>query len=386
MFCRLRGADGPARRADAGRRGADRMVGRTVAARRVAGVCGCCAAGARSAGLTSTARPPAPVRRPGRFGRLPTKITSGGYDPGIKDARLPASLTTVGRAFRWKPCTYGQAWLLAVLVAVLAALIGFSLPGAHNGWGLYWPGFAVGYPVLLVVQGLGLATTCTGDVSVPAACRLRVDSARLGGPMLAREMRAPEDGIVMVRGRGFAVSDAGPGSGPSGQSRVCAGGAHGDCGHTNAVVRLPASGRRLVSSVALCRCACHAACPLAGRMPVSLRVWQQLCICPGAGRQRAATEDQDEPWPDAGEYREKEQRKSRESREGRRQAVRAAREAAPGKTRDEVRDLYVAELRARGQEVPAGPFLEAEVDVLMGDPLGGLRKVWKVVRSPFSGL
>jgi len=182
------------------------------------------------------------------------------------------------------------------------------------------------------------------------------------------------------------MSDAGPGSDPLGRSRACAGGAHWDCGHINAAVRMPASGHRLESTVALCRCACHAACPLADRMPVPLPVWQQLCMCPGAEKQRAWKEDPDEPWPGAKEYREKEQRESHEGRESRKQATQAAREAAPGKTRDEVRDLYIAELRARGQKVPPEPFLRAEIDLLTGHPLRGLGKIWKVARNPFSGL
>ena len=182
------------------------------------------------------------------------------------------------------------------------------------------------------------------------------------------------------------MSDAGPGFGPLGRSRACAGEAHRDCGHVGAAVRMPASGHRLESTIALCRCPCHAACPLVDRMPVPLPVWQQLCACPGAEKQRAWKEDQDEPWPGAKEFREKEQRESQERREPCKQAIQAARAAAPGKTRDEVRDLYIAELRARGQKVPPEPFLEAEIDLLTDHPLRGLRKIWKVVRNPFPDL
>lgn len=41
-----------------------------------------------------------------------------------------------------------------------------------------------------------------------------------------------------------------------------------------------------------------------------------------------------------------------EGGEARKQARHAAQEAARGKTRAELRDLYIAELRARGQQVP----------------------------------
>lgn len=92
----------------------------------------------------------------------------------------------------------------------------------------------------------------------------------------------------------------------------------------------------------------------------------------------------DEPWPGFKEHREKEQRQSRERSDACKQAFQAARAAAPGKTRDEVRDLYIAELRARGQEVPPEPFLGAEVDLLTGQGLRGLWKILKVAWNPFS--
>jgi hypothetical protein len=182
------------------------------------------------------------------------------------------------------------------------------------------------------------------------------------------------------------VSDAGPGSGPLGRSLPCTSEAHQDCGHVSVGVRGPAPGHRLKSVVALCRCPCHAACPLADRMPVPLTVWQQLCACPGAEKHRAWKEDADEPWPGAKEYGEKENRKSRERSEARRQAFRAARDAAPGKSRDEVRDLYIAELLAQGQEAPPEPLLEATVDLLIGQPWRGLMKMWQARPKPFSDL
>jgi hypothetical protein len=112
-------------------------------------------------------------------------------------------------------------------------------------------------------------------------------------------------------------------------------------------------------------------------MPVPLTVWQQLCPCPGGQSKRAWKEDPDEPWPGAKEAREREERRSRARREASKQAFRATRDAAPGKSREEIKDLYVAELRARGQEVPTGPLLEADIDAVIGHPLRGLRKIWK---------
>lgn len=120
-------------------------------------------------------------------------------------------------------------------------------------------------------------------------------------------------------------------------------------------------------------------------MPVSLTVWQQLCKCPGGEDYRSWREDPDDPWPGYQEYREKEQREDRERSDARRQAFQAARDAAPGKSRDEIRELYISELRARGQEVPPEPFLEAEVDFLTGHPMRAFKKMWKM-RNPFADL
>jgi len=182
------------------------------------------------------------------------------------------------------------------------------------------------------------------------------------------------------------AADAGGGFDRRGRSRACAGGSHQDCGHVGVGVRRPASPHRLQSIVALCRCSCHAACPLADLMPVSLTVWQQLCPCPGGESYRSWKEDPDDPWPGYQEYQEEEQRESRERSQARRQAFRAAGDAASGKSRDEIRELYTAELRARGQQIPPEPFLEADIDLLTGHPMRWLRNIWKVMRNPFADL
>jgi hypothetical protein len=73
----------------------------------------------------------------------------------------------------------------------------------------------------------------------------------------------------------------------------------------------------------------------------------------------------------------------RQVSEARKDALKAARSGAPGKTRDEIRDLYIAELRARGLEIPSEPDLAADIDVLSGDARGWLREVRKWVRREF---
>jgi len=60
---------------------------------------------------------------------------------------------------------------------------------------------------------------------------------------------------------------------------------------------------------------------------------------------------------------------ARERSEARRQAFRAAQDAADGKTREQVRDLSLAEPRARGLDEPRDALLEATVDLLTGHPL-----------------
>ncbi|MGN6680334.1 MAG: hypothetical protein ACTHKL_21440 [Streptosporangiaceae bacterium] len=116
-------------------------------------------------------------------------------------------------------------------------------------------------------------------------------------------------------------------------------------------------------------------------MPVSLTVWQQLCACQGAEFERSWKEDPEEPWPGAREHWERSRRESRERRDARSEAFRAASDAAPGKTRQEIRDIFLAELQARGQEVPPEPFLEADLDLLTGHPLRGLKRMLRVFRS-----
>jgi hypothetical protein len=103
-------------------------------------------------------------------------------------------------------------------------------------------------------------------------------------------------------------------------------------------------------------------------MPVLLTVGQARCTCPGAERLRAWTEDP---------------RALLEYHKASKQVFHPVRRAARGKSRDEVRDLYIAELRKRGQEVPPELFLEAHLDFLTGQEVRGFRKVWKVARDLF---
>ena len=173
----------------------------------------------------------------------------------------------------------------------------------------------------------------------------------------------------------------GPGSDTGLLSSACAEGEHQECGHVRVGMRAPLSAGRLQSAIVLCGCDCHASCPLADRAPVPLTVWQQLCVCPGGERYRAWKEDAKEPWRGAGEAWERTRRKTVLRTSARREAFRAAQAAANGKTRAEVRDIYLAELRARDQETPPEPFLEIDLDLLTGHRLRAMWKMEKLRRT-----
>jgi hypothetical protein len=145
---------------------------------------------------------------------------------------------------------------------------------------------------------------------------------------------------------------------------------------------LPPGG--LQSTIVLCRCPCHSACPVTGWRHVPLTAWQELCACPGEKPQRAWKEDVDDAWPGAREERERQEAASRDREQARKHAFEAARVAAAGKTRDQVRQIYLTELRARGQETPSEPLLEAQIDLLVGRPIGALAKLWHAVTRPDS--
>jgi hypothetical protein len=88
-------------------------------------------------------------------GQYRSESSLGRYDPGMKDARLPASLAAAGRLLRRKPRSYEQAWLFAALGPMpLGWLIGFLTFEIYKGWPSPVALPAIGYPMALVVQGL----------------------------------------------------------------------------------------------------------------------------------------------------------------------------------------------------------------------------------------
>jgi hypothetical protein len=79
----------------------------------------------------------------------------------MKGARLPANVTALGRVRRWtpktwKPKTHEQAWLFAPLGPLpMGLVIAVCIRTALYRWNFPLLYFAMGYPVSVVVQGLG---------------------------------------------------------------------------------------------------------------------------------------------------------------------------------------------------------------------------------------
>jgi hypothetical protein len=72
---------------------------------------------------------------------------------------------------------------------------------------------------------------------------------------------------------------------------------------------------------------------------------------------------------DFAELREEAQHRRRESRE----AFESARARSTGMSREEIRDLYLAQLRARDLKAPSDPILDAIVERILGNPLPAAR-------------
>ena len=159
------------------------------------------------------------------------------------------------------------------------------------------------------------------------------------------------------------------------RTRACNGAAHRDCPH----ILGPGGGfnprrLRLEFGAGLCKCTCHASCPVtitaAKRLTVPMKAWYTSCACPGAEPERRSMDEAGIEIPDFGELREQAQRDSR----ARKEALMAARARAAGRSRQEVREIYVAELSARGMKVPAEPVLDAIVEhITTGNPLPAAR-------------
>jgi hypothetical protein len=155
-------------------------------------------------------------------------------------------------------------------------------------------------------------------------------------------------------------------------SRQCLTGTHVECGHYSGFGHdHSVRGRQLLG---VCGCECHSTCLLTGRGPFVYRaMWDGLCDCPGADqaadRLDAAQRDAPGFGESARQWRERREEYSRagdpwQRMAAKKQAFEAARAASAGQSRAQIREIYAAELRARGLTVPSDLVLDATADAI----------------------
>jgi hypothetical protein len=100
-------------------------------------------------------------------------------------------------------------------------------------------------------------------------------------------------------------------------------------------------------------------------------VWQQQCTCPGTEQAARKLDEADRHTPDFAQFerepqerRERSEREQQERRAARRQALDAARATGAGQTRQQIKEIYQAELRSRGLPLPSGLLLDAYSDMI----------------------
>lgn len=146
---------------------------------------------------------------------------------------------------------------------------------------------------------------------------------------------------------------------------ACDNGKHGGCPHLMyggfgfdpRVLRVKAGG------AGLCTCDCHSDCPVTSHwQDITVRLWREACTCPGAEAERRSHDEFGAP-PDLDEMRAKQ----RERSELRKAAFNAVKADAAGKTREELKAMYIAELRSRNLDIPEDFVLHAIVEGLAGN-------------------
>lgn len=160
---------------------------------------------------------------------------------------------------------------------------------------------------------------------------------------------------------------------------ACVRGAHDDCPHLYGFGGgLNPRRLRLEFGAGLCKCECHSSCPVTSRrVTVQVQTWRQSCSCPGAAAERARQDEAGEEFPD---FRE-EMAKSQRATQLRREAAEAVRARAAGKSREELKDLYTAELRSRGLKIPPEEILDANIDAITGNYLPTFRLLGRSLAS-----
>jgi len=154
--------------------------------------------------------------------------------------------------------------------------------------------------------------------------------------------------------------------------QACLEGLHEECGHwlgggsARSVLHL----RRQRFTI-LCRCHCHSSCLVNSQQnPVSDLAWRQWCTCPGAEAVRIMLDEVEVMPFDVRDFAAM-WAESRREFQSRREAFKAAQARAASVDRDRLKDMYVAELRSRGQSIPGDEALDAAIAAHMNsDPTG----------------
>ena len=136
-------------------------------------------------------------------------------------------------------------------------------------------------------------------------------------------------------------------------SPACLEGQHEECGHWrgSGAAYNPRRLRREGFTI-LCRCDCHSPCPvISEKNAVGDQAWRQSCTCPGAETTRRMLDEFGILPFGIRDFREM-WAKSRNELQSRREAFKAAQTSAAGQDCEQLKDLYVAELRARGLKLP----------------------------------
>jgi hypothetical protein len=158
----------------------------------------------------------------------------------------------------------------------------------------------------------------------------------------------------------------------------CLAGVHEECGHWlgSGSARNLRRLRRERFTV-LCGCDCHSSCLVNTGGDLA---WRQSCTCPGAEALRRILDevagmpfgvrDFAEMWAE-----------SRHEFKSRREAFKAAQASAAGQDRGQLKDLYVAELRARGRKIPGDEALDAALAAHLDSYPAGARFAGREVVS-----
>ena len=163
--------------------------------------------------------------------------------------------------------------------------------------------------------------------------------------------------------------------------QACLEGMHEECGHWQGIGSAlnPRRLRRERFAI-LCGCDCHSSCLVTNeKNTVGDLAWRRSCTCPGAEAFRRMLDevvglpfgvrDFAEMWAE-----------SRHEFKSRREAFKAAQASAAGQDREQLKDLYTAELRSRGRKIPGDAALDAAIAahmrevVSLGKLLGSFRR------------